>query len=219
MRFFITFLFILSIVFLSNCSPPADPVLFPEREVVNKQSELFFFEISTGMPQLKNIPFFIKSKNYFSAYINLSRVLSKTPYFIKIFSDFENRHLELLERFNAIKQNISLSNYKSIQKESNFNDLEFYSIVLYKLFNEYIENNLSGNIAYNYWNIVLDISHKLHKPKLDWENYALLQITSNMFFLKKKEYYKSKSKQIKKKIKEKRPENLLLNYIINQGDI
>lgn len=209
---------LISILLLQYCVKQENYILFPEREVINKQSEFFFDNVLIGLPQLKAIPFFVKSKNYFSAYIKLSRVLSKTPYFIDIVEIFERMNVELIENFNSLKQVVKKDNYIELKKNMKYNDFNLYFLLLHKLFNDYNENKLSGSIAYNYWNIILDISNKiLNKPQNKWEDFAILNVSSKIFFFKSKEKYKNKSVKIKKNIKEKYTDEFL-KYIIEKGD-
>ncbi len=214
----ILILSLLSILLLQYCAKEENYILFPKREVINKQSEFFFDNVLIGLPQLKTIPFFVKSKNYFSAYIKLSRVLSKTPFFINVITSFEGTNIELIENFNSLKQVVKKDNYIDLKKNIKYNDFNLYFLLLHKLFNDYKENKLSGNIAYNYWNIILDISNKtLTKPQNKWADYAILHVSSKIFFFKNKGKYKNKSKKIKKNIKEKYTDEFL-KYIIEKGD-
>ena len=173
---------ILICYFLQFCSKPETMVLFPEREAVNKQSKLFFDEVETGLPQLKNVSFFIKSKNYFSAYIKLGRVISQTQYFIDIFSYVEKNHFTLIEKFSTAKKNLNLRNYNSIIEKEGFSEFEFYLLILHKLYNDYKDNKLSGNTAYIYWNIILDISNRSMSAENQWNTIAILNVSSNIFF-------------------------------------
>ena len=208
---------ILVCCFLQFCSKPETMVLFPEREAVNKQSKLFFDEVETGLPQLKNVSFFIKSKNYFSAYIKLGRIITQTQYFIDLFSYVEENHFMLIEKFAAVKQNLNLKNYNPIIEKTGFSEFEFYLLILHKLYNDYKGNKLSGNTAYIYWNIILDISNRSLTTENKWNTIAILNVSSNIFFFKNKEKYKKKIRQLEKININKKPDHVLLKYILKKS--
>ncbi len=220
MRKLFILLLITNMISLFYCSKPDTLILFPKREKINRQSSLFFKQIILGLPQLKAISFSVKYKNYFSAYINLSRILTKTQFFIDCFAEFEDDYTQNIETFNKIADKVNFDNYSKMKEEIAFDDFEIFTIILYRLYDNYKNNKLSGNMSYRFWNIILKISKAtLKKKNLEWKDYAVLKLSSKLFFFKDKINYNKKSvkfkNQIKNQIKNQMPDNILLKYILN----
>jgi len=207
-------IFLITIIILSSyCTKKEDIILFPKRQSFDKRSELFFKNIEIGLPQLKPIPFFISSNNYYSAYIKLSRVLTKTEYFHNLFTKTDLSENESLLNIKEKLKKITFDKYiKDDKKEIDSKTLIF---LLYKIFHDYNNNILSGKKAYNYWNIILYIAEKNLKLKSETQKrIVILLISSKLFFFKNSVKYKKTAFRLLKQNKAKNSNDTFIKQIL-----
>jgi hypothetical protein len=140
-------------------------VLFPGREYVKKHSEVFFKKVDTKHPVIAKVDFFTGSEAYPSAYLYLTIYVIKNNYLKEMLPLFGKENPLYIEQFNQYKQRLKLENYLNARKELNVTHLKFYLLVLYTLFNDYQNNKLSGNNAFNLWNIMLAITENTYKNR------------------------------------------------------
>ena len=204
---------------LSACTKTEQIELFPERQQINRISESFFNEILVGDPRLKTIPFYIRSHNYFSAYIKLSRVLSKIPYFIERFENFRYDFDSLIEKYTALREGLSIDGYMKQIGAAQLKRHQLFVLLCYDLYHQYSLNKLSGSTAFRQWNILMQmINDVLKAAETRWENHLILTIASELFFLKKRELIIKSRKQhqnrmLKQKIKMNRENKLFALFI------
>ena len=184
-----------------TCPREEKEALFPGREYVKKQSEVFFKKVDTKHPSITKVDFFTRSEAYLSAYLNLTIYVTKNSYLKEILPLFEKENRLYIEKFNKYKEKVKLENYFYTGKELKVTSLKFYLLVLYTLFNDYQNNELSGNNAFNLWNILLAITESTYKNRNKTaENAAILEISSHFVFFKKHKKWQKKARKMLKKI-------------------
>jgi hypothetical protein len=189
------------LVQLYGLSRKKSEVLFPGREYVKKQSEVFFKKVDTKHPSITKVDFFTRSEAYLSAYLNLTIYVIKNNYLKEKLLLFEKENLPYIEKFNQYKQKLKIENYLGVRDELKVTHLKFYLLVLYTLFNDYQNNKLSGNNAFILWNILLAITESTYKSRNKTaENAAILEISSHFVFFKKHKKWQKKAKKMLRKI-------------------
>ncbi len=176
-------------------------VLFPRREFIKKYSRRFFKKVNLTQPLVAKVDFFARSNAYLSAYLAFAPFLDKHPYLKKILPHFEAVNKIEIEQFDHYKKEIGILNFMNYQEKLKAGKLTFYLSVLYTLVNDYHGNELSGDMAFRMWNILLNLTESAYKDKHKTaENAALLTVSSYFIFFKKHKKWLKRAKKILKKL-------------------
>lgn len=176
-------------------------VLFPKREYVKRQSEIFFKAVSMNSPVIEKVVFFAKSEAYLSAYMAFSPYIHKHPWFNKLLIAFEAGNKELIEQFKEHSKHITIENYGTYPAKLTIDNWKLYLLVVQAIVRDYHQNILSGDAAFRYWNVLYHITENAFKDKSKTPvNAAILTASSHLVFFKKHKKWQKKAKKILKKI-------------------
>ena len=178
-----------------------DEVLFPRREYVKRQSELFFKQVSLNQPLVEKVAFFANSNAYLSAYMAFSPYLEKQAFFKKLFSEFEMKKKERIKQFKESQKSLTIENYPQFLKKMGCGKTTLALTILYSLVVEYRGNSLSGDTAFRLWNVFLKLTEAAFEEKEKLlDNAALLTMASHLVFFKKVKKWQKQSQKILKKL-------------------
>lgn len=161
-------------------------VLLREREIIEKQSKIFFKKVDLRLPALIKANYFVQSGKYLPAYLCLSEYITKSPFLGEILPQFREKNLPLIEEFNKHKISLKIENYLDVIKKLEINRLKFFLLVLGSICNDYSNNILFGSDAYHQWNILLSLTEAVYKAKSSSaESTAILHLSAQFEFFKK----------------------------------
>jgi hypothetical protein len=177
-------------------------VLFPKREYIKKHSIKFFKNVNLTFPLISRVDFFVRSKAYRSAYINLSEVISKNRYLGEIMPRFEENNRELIDMFNEkYKKELRLEIYPLWLGEKKVSKIKFHLLLIYSIYNDYLNSKLSGDNAFKLWNFFLKMTEAAYKDKEKTaERAAILSLSSHFVFFKKAKKWQKKAGKILRKL-------------------
>lgn len=180
-----------------------EEVLFPDREYVKKVSELFFKKIDLTLPEVAKVDFFARSQAYPSAYLALSPIVAKNPYFKALLEQFVTTNPSGIEAFKEYKGSIILDNYAQYFDKLNVSPFTFYLLIIHTLITDFQDNRLSGEVSFRLWNVALALTESAYtgKDKKVAENAALLRVASRLTFFKAAKKWQKKALNGLKKIK------------------
>jgi len=172
-------------------------VLFPKREYLKKMSQVFFKKVDLSLPLVEKVDFFARSEAYPSAYLALSPYLVKHAYVSALFSSFEVENYALLDVFKSYREEITMDNYPVYFSKLTVGKYKFYLLILYTLTRDFQENRLSGEIAFQFWNVLLRLTESALKEKENHaDNAALLAVSARLIFFKDCKKWQKKAQKL-----------------------
>ncbi|MCP4213593.1 MAG: hypothetical protein GY765_03005 [bacterium] len=192
-------------------------MLFPEREHMKQYSAIFFKNVNLATHDMTKIEFFVRSQAYPSAYIYLSRNLSKDIYFKALLETFQSKNPALLKTFNeTYKEKARIDDFRDLRSKLKTNKPAFYLLMIYTIREEYVQNKLSGQKAFRYWNVLFSLTERTYKEKAkSLENAALLKLASHFTFFKKHQKWLKKSRRIRKKLPIKTSKDATISMVLS----
>lgn len=147
---------VLLLILFAASSLMADKTLFPERERFQKRAKAFFRKnLNRKLHFIKRMENKLQSGNYYSPFIMLTENAAKDKVLIKSLRTFADNHYGLLDRFRDVRATLNTGNYKRFVKEWKLTPLRFHLLLLHTLLVGYEDNELTGTIALNFWELIV----------------------------------------------------------------
>ncbi len=165
-----------------------DKSLFPERVRAEKKARDFFKKnLNRKLAYVKRVESKLNSGNYYTPFIMLSEFATKDKVLIKQLRSFGDDNYDLIEKFRDVRHSINSGNYRKFMKDRKLTPLRFHLLLLHTLLTGYEDNELTGTMASNFWDLVVRQTNNVwcKEGKKRGDMLGVLGLSSRFIFFKR----------------------------------
>jgi hypothetical protein len=169
--------------------------LFPERQQTAVNARDFFKSLNLTAPELRGLQPLIEAGNYYSAYLNLTAVLVRNPYFSEWGAPGDQRRLTLVQRFLKARTTLKTPDLDDWLTANRFTAPMLLELLIHRLISQYDRNELDGPDAMWYWNLIPTLV-SLKKREKSCDNAVVMLVASHLTFFRDSPKWRRRGRRI-----------------------